>query len=448
MSSSHKYRVALVGAAGTWGRFYLRAYAHHPDCEIVGLVDRARARLEVFANRYGIENTYDTIEELLDETVPDIVSAVVPVSQNFPVVKACAEAGVRAVSCEKPISASLAEADELVRFCRERGTFFGCGQAVWHTAYMPRVIEWIRAGHIGKLTAAAIPGGLPVEMSGGGCVQLSAIRIVTGMEVEWVEGWTLPSEPTYRAPGTPEIEADCPAYGRLGLSGGIVCEILKPETGKHVPTFISVEGEEGRVWFSRSSPVLIRGKGSTSTPVYPDFFDESPPNTFISTIERLMRAYDTGEEPLSSGHDFRQALEIAIAIKQSAHGDHRRISLPLEDRNVRLLPHPYRLTGGDVAGWESIGYTGPPSSLHFVTTFDELVVLTDYEMQELLRRIDQQDLMRALTRAGEAAKEKVLDNFSKRARVSIAEELESMDAPSEDEVEAAQERILEIVRKM
>jgi len=96
---------------------------------------------------------------------------------------------------------------------------------------MPQVVDWIRAGNIGRLTAAAIPGGLPVEVSGGGCVQLAAVRILTGMEVEWVEGWVLPSEPGYVAPaGRPDIEADCPAYGRLGehrlcrsAGGGVVC---------------------------------------------------------------------------------------------------------------------------------------------------------------------------------------------------------------------------------
>ena len=78
------------------------------------------------------------------------------------------------------------------------------------------------------------------------------------------------------------------------------------------------------------------------------------------TIERLMCAFDTGEEPRSSGHDMQQSLEIAIALKLSAHSDHQRISLPLEDRGLRLFPHPYRLLGGDVAGYESIGYRGPP----------------------------------------------------------------------------------------
>ena len=359
MSTTKKYRVAVVGGAGTWGRYYLRTYAEHPNCEIIGMVDRIPERRQIFAAHYGVARTYDAVENLLAEEVPDIVSAVVPVSQNFPVVKACATAGVRVVSCEKPLAASLTEADEIVRFCRERGTLFGCAQAAWATPYQPQIMEWVRAGHIGQLTAAAIPGGLPVEMSGGGCVQLAAISLLTGMEVEWVEGWTLPSEPTYQTPGTPDIEADSPAFGRLGLSGGIICEIPQPR--ESIPAYLAAEGTEGQVFLSRPHPVLIQGTGGAATPVFPDFFDQPPPaNGFIPTIQRLIDAFETGEEPLSSGHDYRQALEIAIALKQSAHNEHQRISLPLQNRDVRLLPHPYRLYGGDIAGWQSIGYTGPP----------------------------------------------------------------------------------------
>mgnify|MGYP001282938599 FL=1 len=77
-------------------------------------------------------------------------------------------------------------------------------------------------------------------------------------------------------------------------------------------------------------------------------------------IEQIIRATETGNEVLSSGDDFRHALEIAIAIKLSANNGHERVTLPLEDRSLRLYPHPYRLLGGDVAGWQSIGYAGPP----------------------------------------------------------------------------------------
>ena len=118
--TTKKYRVAVVGGAGTWGRFYLRAYANHPDCEIVALVDRARDRRDAFAERYEVETVFDTVDELFAVEVPDIVSIILPVGHNPETVIACAEAGVKAVSCEKPIAVELSQADEMVRVCRER----------------------------------------------------------------------------------------------------------------------------------------------------------------------------------------------------------------------------------------------------------------------------------------------------------------------------------------
>ena len=358
-----KYRVAIVGGAGTWGRKYLHAYANHPACEIVALVDRAKDRRQAFADRYGVKTVFDTLKDLLVKEVPDIVSVILPTAHNPYAVIACAEAGVKVVSCEKPIAVELSQADAMVRICHERGAVFGCGSVYSGVPYLLETIDWIRAGNIGRLTAAAIPGGLPREVSGGGCVQLTLLRLLTGMEVEWVEGWTLPAESGWMPPvEVAEVEIDCPAYGRLGLSGSIVCEIPAPRTDQAGSCPVAVTGENGGIWLAAPRPVLIQGVGAASTPVYPASFDTPPPDDFFTRrIEWLMQAFDTGVEVLNSGHGYRQALEIAIALKHSAQCGHQRISLPLEDRSLRIVPHPYRLKGGDVAGWESIGYTGPPS---------------------------------------------------------------------------------------
>ena len=117
---SERKRVALVGGAGSWGRHYTRAYAAHPDCEIVALVEKAKARGERFAAHYGIDRVFASVEELLLEEVPDIVSAILPVKYIHEVVTACAEAGVKVVSCEKPIDYQLSRA--LTRPCRPVST--------------------------------------------------------------------------------------------------------------------------------------------------------------------------------------------------------------------------------------------------------------------------------------------------------------------------------------
>ena len=71
-------KVAIVGAAGTWGRYYLGAYHASPHCDIVALVDTALPRVRVLADRFEIPAVYSTIEELLAVELPDIVSAIVP----------------------------------------------------------------------------------------------------------------------------------------------------------------------------------------------------------------------------------------------------------------------------------------------------------------------------------------------------------------------------------
>lgn len=352
------YRVAVVGGCGQWGRHYLRAYAEHDACEVT-LVDRSVERRNKFASHFGIGDVRTELEEVLTDDPPDIVSLILPVGQSHDAVIACAEAGVKVVSCEKPIAVSLAEADEMVRICEERGTLFGCGTACWEVPHLLETAAWVREGHIGALTAAAIPGGLPREVSGAGCVQLTMLRVLTGMEVNWVEGWELPPVEGWHAPPDEDpADVDCPAYGRLGLSGGITCEVPEPQEGKGCRVWIS--GENGQVWLGHPRSVLIQGDGATASPVYPEFLmADEPDEFFVRVIKRLMHAHDTGDMKCS-GHDYRQALEIAIALKQSAQQDHKRIELPLTDRSLRIFPHPYRLRGGDVAGWESIGYTGPP----------------------------------------------------------------------------------------
>jgi predicted dehydrogenase len=327
------------------------------------LVDRARERRQIFAEHYGIRDVFDSVEDLLTETVPEIVAVIFPVQYTPDAVIACAEAGVKAIWCEKPIAVGLRQADEMVRVCRERGAALGCGTALWEIRHLSDIAPWVQAGHIGRLAGAAIPGGLPKEVSGAGCVQLTMMRLLTGMEVEWVEGWTLPPEQWKEGwdlpPGVKDPEIDCPAYGRLGLSGGMVCEVPEPRPDRRPACRVSVRGDNGRVWLCPES-VLIQGRGAASTPVYPEFLSVERPESYPAIVENLMRAVDTGQEVACSGHDYRQALEIAVALKVSAQRNHERVHLPLQERDYRIYPRPYRFYGGDVVGWESIGHKGPP----------------------------------------------------------------------------------------
>ena len=70
----------------------------------------------------------------------------------------------------------------------------------------------------------------------------------------------------------------------------------------------------------------------------------------VSSIRSFVDAVATGSDLWISGHDLRQALEIAIASKLSAQLGNQPVRLPLEDRSLALYPTPYRWIGGDATG--------------------------------------------------------------------------------------------------
>ena len=155
------YRVAIVGGAGMWGKLYLRAAAEHE--QVVPILVDSSARREEFAESLDISEIYASLDELLAHETPDVVCNVVPVGTAHELVEKCARAGVRVISCEKPIAVELSTADRMVDICREHGAAFGCGTAYWEVPVLQQTAAWIAEGHIGDIVSVAIPGGLPVE---------------------------------------------------------------------------------------------------------------------------------------------------------------------------------------------------------------------------------------------------------------------------------------------
>lgn len=81
-------------------------------------------------------------------------------------------------------------------------------------------------------------------------------------------------------------------------------------------------------------------------------------------------------------------------------------------------------------------------------TFDDLVKLTDRELQVLLKEVEQKDLVIALKAAEQELKDKVLGNMSERVRGFIAEEMEFLGPMRLSEVEEVQLRIVQNVRQL
>jgi len=69
-------------------------------------------------------------------------------------------------------------------------------------------------------------------------------------------------------------------------------------------------------------------------------------------------------------------------------------------------------------------------------------------LQRVTRELEMSDLVIALKSANAALQEKILKSVSKRAAESIKEEMEMLGPVRLKEVEAAQDRIIQVVRKL
>lgn len=80
--------------------------------------------------------------------------------------------------------------------------------------------------------------------------------------------------------------------------------------------------------------------------------------------------------------------------------------------------------------------------------FEDIMLVDDKGVQQVLKEIDQEDLALALKTASEELKEKVFRNMSERAATLIREEMEYMGPVRISDVESAQQKIVDVVRRL
>ena len=342
-----KHRVAVVGC-GWMGVYYVEAYSQYPDTEIVGIVESNPQRRKEIAERFGVRAAYADVETLLRDSVPDVVSIVTPTKYFKDVVIACAEAGVKGLSVEKPIGGVLSEVDEIVNVCEARGVVLAGGRVQRAIKEVQDVAGGVGAGRYGKIVGASVHNwGGGTQISGGGNQHVSVLRLLADAEVTEVIAWGKPLEAL-----AGDTDEGITINGLFSLSNGVECPVFGTDT--------PYGGFDGgvQVW---SDHALIRAESFASPEVF-DGFDDTGARVRVDTpwqpgkdeegaldglLRSLLEAVSTGSDLWISGHDLRQALEVAIAAKRSALLGNVPIKLPLDDRSLSLYPVRSRWLGQD-----------------------------------------------------------------------------------------------------
>lgn len=134
-----KVRVLVIGC-GLMGGAHARAYAAVDGFELVGLVNRGAGKRESLSVELGGVPHFGDVAEALAASAPDAVSICTYTETHYLLARQCLEAGLH-VFIEKPLAATVDEAEELVELARARGRTLVVGYILRHHPTWMRFVE-------------------------------------------------------------------------------------------------------------------------------------------------------------------------------------------------------------------------------------------------------------------------------------------------------------------
>lgn len=151
-------RVGIVGC-GVISKRYAANAAAFDSYDVVACADSDPARAEALAAEHGLAAT--SVEALLADDSLDVVLNLTPAGAHFEVSAAALAAG-RHVYTEKPLAATLAEAEQLVAEAKRRGLRIGSAPDTFLSGGYQAGRALLDEGAIGKplsVTAVVVTGG-------------------------------------------------------------------------------------------------------------------------------------------------------------------------------------------------------------------------------------------------------------------------------------------------
>jgi predicted dehydrogenase len=358
-----KYRVAIIGTGRMAGLIedelpgrgiplpygHVPAYESIPETEVVAIANRGQERLERFAKRFGVTNTYLDYRQMIEKEKPDIVSVTTPsLARAEPIIFA-AEHGVPGIYAEKGLCASLEEADRIAEAVRRNNVAFNWGAMRRHNAAYVQLRDAIAAGEIGEPRQATIY--FYTDLIKHHPHTLDLVSMLLGdPQPEWVEGRLVePGDPlaagmkrplpTYDAsakrfvpPPGAEIGDPMVGFYRVGYAGGIEASFVP--YGKFD---VDVIGTKGRAyaWSNGAKFAVWRG-AQGDQPEFERTFEQSGDTATVNTIRDIIRQLETGERTKGNIDVTMQSVEVQFGLAHSHLNGGRRVTLPLADRTLYI----------------------------------------------------------------------------------------------------------------
>ena len=313
-----KVRVAVVGC-GEFGRNHARVYRELEDVELVGVVDQDRERAAQITQEFQT-TAFQSIEEL--RGVVDAASVAVPTARHREVGCELMDMGID-VLIEKPMTRTLAEADELIATARTSGRILQIGHV---ERFNPAVLAvepivnrplFFEVHRLGVFT----PRSLDVDVIYD--LMIHDLDILLALVKEPVE--------EVKAVGIPVLtnKVDI-AHARLEFAGGAVANVTasRVSTERVRKMRFFQQNEYISLDYARRDALRI---GVKRPGPQPEFIYEKLPAPAVeplrAELQTFVEAVKTRVPPTTDGAAGHAALQLAGRVMESIREHQERVQV-------------------------------------------------------------------------------------------------------------------------
>ena len=145
-------KVGFIGL-GAISHENVLGYLGSEDAQVVAVCDLKQAAGKKWLEKWSLSHAhlYTDFQEMLSREDLDLVEILTPHHLHCQQAVACARAGVKGISLQKPMAVTLNECDRIIQACRESGAVLKVYENfVFYPVYL-KVKELISGGLIGDL---------------------------------------------------------------------------------------------------------------------------------------------------------------------------------------------------------------------------------------------------------------------------------------------------------
>jgi predicted dehydrogenase len=320
-------KIGIMSFAHLHAEGYIHNLRAAPGVEMIGLADEDQARGQHFAELFEAR-LYPSYEAMLAEQ-PDGVLVCSENARHRPLVELAAQAGVHVLS-EKPLATNLADAQAMVDVCREAGVILMTAFPMRFSPPLQEVKARLDEGSLGRIYGcnSTNQGQMPIahrewfvdkSLAGGGAVMDHTVHLADALR------WYLNSEvvevyaQTNRILHADRVEVETGGLVMLTFADGtfasIDCSWSKPLNyptwGGLTMELISERGLTIIDGFSQNLNIYNHQTGSHYWSYWGSDANQGMIDEFVAAVREQ-------RPPSVTGEDGYKALEIALAVYESA----------------------------------------------------------------------------------------------------------------------------------